>query len=259
MKQGLGAEGLNSRFKRPFKSVILINVQISQALKRDFDVLRTRMMSEKLTAESKAGADTRGRLLCAAERLLIERGYAGMSARAVAESAQVNIASASYHFGSKHGVLEAVVQWRLAPMNAARMTQLDVVLANPSHTVEDILYAFLWPLFETEPDGPVRLLMGRLMAEPTAVVGPVIEETFRDVANAFVSALEKRIPDASRESLTRKLSFVVGATSFTLLNKNAALLAPERHQGQTFKQLLSFCVQGMEVSPDVTESSKEVS
>ena len=104
-------------------------------------------MSEKLTAEIKAGADTRGRLLCAAERLLIERGYAGMSARAVAESAQVNIASASYHFGSKHGVLEAVVQWRLAPMNAARMTQLDVVLANPSHTVEDILYAFLWPLF----------------------------------------------------------------------------------------------------------------
>ena len=142
-------------------------------------------------------------------------------------------------------------------MNAARMTQLDVVLANPSHTVEDILHAFLWPLFETEPDGPVRLLMGRLMAEPTAVVGPVIEETFRDVANAFVSALEKRIPDASRESLTRKLSFVVGATSFTLLNKNAALLAPERHQGQIFKQLLSFCVQGMDVSPDVTESSKE--
>jgi hypothetical protein len=49
----------------------------------------------------------------------------------------------------------------------------------------------------------------------------------------------------------------VGATSFTLLNKNAALLAPERHQGQIFKQLLSFCVQGMDVSPDVTESSKE--
>ena len=52
VKQGLGAAGLNSRFKRPFKSVILINVQISQAFERDFDVLRTRMMSEKLTAES---------------------------------------------------------------------------------------------------------------------------------------------------------------------------------------------------------------
>ena len=74
MKQGLGAAGLNSRFKRPFKSVILINVQISQAFERDFDVLRMRMMSEKLTAESKAGADTRGRLLCAAEKLLIGRG-----------------------------------------------------------------------------------------------------------------------------------------------------------------------------------------
>ena len=91
MKQGLGTAELNNRFKRPFKSVILINVQISQAFERDFDVLRTRMTSEKLTDESKAGADTPGRLLCAAERLLIERGYAGMSARAVAESAQVNI------------------------------------------------------------------------------------------------------------------------------------------------------------------------
>jgi AcrR family transcriptional regulator len=214
-------------------------------------------MSEKLNPESKPGADTRGRLLCAAERLLVERGYAGMSARAVAQSAQVNIASASYHFGSKQGVLEAVVQWRLAPMNRARLTRLESVLTNPSHTVEDILYAFLWPCFETEPDGPVRLLMGRLMAEPTAVVGPVIEETFRDVAKAFVSALEKRLPDASRESLTRKLSFVVGATSFTLLNKNAALLAPEDHLDQTFKQLLSFCVQGVEASPDDTELSEE--
>ncbi len=221
------------------------------------------MLPEKRSSEggagarAGAGADTRVRLLCAAEKLLIERGYTGMSARAVAQVARVNIASASYHFGSKKGVLEAVVQWRLAPMNAARLSLLSQVLTNPTHSLENILHAFLWPLFETEPDGPVRLLMGRLMAEPAALVGPVIEETFRDVADAFVTALEAQVPEASRESLIRRLSFVVGATSFTLLNKNAALHAPEMHQGEVFDQLLSFCVRGMEVSPGSSGLPKE--
>lgn len=55
------------------------------------------------------GRETRDGLLTAAIAVLGEEGYKAMSMRAVAERAGVRLSLVHYHFGSKQGLLEAVL------------------------------------------------------------------------------------------------------------------------------------------------------
>lgn len=56
------------------------------------------------------GQATRARLLTEALRLFAERGYEGVSTRALAEAAKSNVALIAFHFGSKRGLYEAAVE-----------------------------------------------------------------------------------------------------------------------------------------------------
>ncbi|HKG38959.1 MAG TPA: TetR family transcriptional regulator [Conexibacter sp.] len=56
------------------------------------------------------GRTTRAQLLAAAADLLREQGYAGTSMRAVADRAGARLSLVQYHFGSKHGLLVAVLE-----------------------------------------------------------------------------------------------------------------------------------------------------
>ncbi len=73
----------------------------------------------KVTAEGRAealadgrlarGAETRAQVLTAATEVLGESGNGGMSMRAVADRAGVRLSLVHYHFGSKQGLLDAVL------------------------------------------------------------------------------------------------------------------------------------------------------
>ncbi|HEV7493131.1 TetR/AcrR family transcriptional regulator [Baekduia sp.] len=56
------------------------------------------------------GRSTRAQLLAAAGDLLREEGYAATSMRAVADRADVRLSLVHYHFGSKRGLLVAVLE-----------------------------------------------------------------------------------------------------------------------------------------------------
>ena len=56
-----------------------------------------------------SGAESRGRILVAAKRLISRHGAASVSLRDVTEEANVNVASVSYHFGSKNDLFRAAV------------------------------------------------------------------------------------------------------------------------------------------------------
>ncbi len=59
---------------------------------------------------------TRERLLTVAERLLLESGYDNVSVRAINAAAGANPAAVHYHFGSKDGLVAALLEERLAPV-----------------------------------------------------------------------------------------------------------------------------------------------
>ena len=49
--------------------------------------------------------DTRASILCTAEALFIEHGYAATSLRLITAKAKVNLAALNYHFGSKQALI----------------------------------------------------------------------------------------------------------------------------------------------------------
>lgn len=84
--------------------------------------------ADRTTAEERppnaATAATRARLLAEAERLFLTQGYEKVSVRAVNAAAGMNPAAVHYHFGSKEGLVVALLQQRLGPLWADRLDDL---------------------------------------------------------------------------------------------------------------------------------------
>jgi AcrR family transcriptional regulator len=59
---------------------------------------------------TRPASDSRQRLLRAGRAIFEEDGFSGLSVRAVAARAKVNIGLVSYHFGGKHAFVRAVAQ-----------------------------------------------------------------------------------------------------------------------------------------------------
>jgi AcrR family transcriptional regulator len=70
-------------------------------------------------------ASTRERLIDAAVRLFGEHGVGATSPRMLTETAGTNIAAVNYHFGSKEGLLRAVVDHTMHAVNDQRRRSLD--------------------------------------------------------------------------------------------------------------------------------------
>jgi len=93
-------------------------------------------------------ADTKTRILDAAELLFMEHGFEATSLRSLTSAASVNLAAVNYHFGSKEELFQAVLTRRLDPMNQERIDLLERVereAAGKQVSCEKILSAMLIP------------------------------------------------------------------------------------------------------------------
>ena len=160
--------------------------------------------------------DTATRILDAAESLFIEQGFAATSVRAIARHAGVNLGATHYHFGSKEGLLAAVVHRRFGPINEARKHALDALLAaHPKPDVREILDAFLAPLATTEVGATPRL-MARLFSEPPTISRPLLESEFRTTFDRFAGALAGALPGVDAEEIRWRFHFAIGSMIHTL-------------------------------------------
>lgn len=92
-------------------------------------------------------AGAREQMIDAAERLASERGLGAMSLRDVmAAAGQKNKSAAQYHFGSREGLVEAVIEARMAPVNERRLELLRALDSSPS--VRDVTEVLVRPLAE---------------------------------------------------------------------------------------------------------------
>ena len=80
-------------------------------------------------AEEHSSAETRRRVLEAAEQLFAVRGIEAVSIRDITHAAGVNLAAINYHFGTKQGLAAEVFKHCLGPLNAKRLELLDEVEA----------------------------------------------------------------------------------------------------------------------------------
>lgn len=80
----------------------------------------------RITAEKVS--QTRQYLLEAAQKILIEQGYAGLSTRRVADAAGMPMSQIQYHFGSKEGMVLALFE----AMNSALLDRQQAMFGDPA-------------------------------------------------------------------------------------------------------------------------------
>jgi AcrR family transcriptional regulator len=170
-------------------------------------------------AKSSKVISTKDRILEVAERLFAERGLDGTSMRHITEAAGVNLASVNYHFGSKDGLIAAVFQRHLVPLNQARLAMLDAVeteAGSRAPTIEAVLEAFIHPTVAREIDSPrdsaaLLGLLGRCMSEPAVYFEKHIRPHFEALKERFDAAVARALPELPADEIFWRMNFMIGA------------------------------------------------
>lgn len=164
-------------------------------------------------------ARTREQLLDAAERLFAAQGIASVSLRMInAASGARNVSAAHYHFGSKDGVIEALVARRMGALAVERMAGLDAVeraagggRPDLRATVEVMVLPLLRMLMHPTGAHFVTFL-ARAAGEPTVQMGQLAPAEFWQVLGRFLDVLRRALPHLSARVLAVRLGFLIQQT-----------------------------------------------
>jgi AcrR family transcriptional regulator len=170
--------------------------------------------------------DPRGRILDAAEGAIAEAGFAGASLRDIVREAQVNLATVYYYYGSKIGLMEAVLKRRFGPLreeHLALLREFETKARGRPLPVEKILEAMLLPPLRLAAKAPakrqaVTRLIGRIVTEPNERIQEVLRSQRGEVRTAFLKALQRTLPGAPLPDLQWRMEFVWGALALALCN-----------------------------------------
>jgi AcrR family transcriptional regulator len=142
-------------------------------------------------------AETRSRLLDAAEQLFAEHGFNGVSMRTITGTAGVNLAAAHYHFQGKEGLYRAVFERRVVPMNEERARLLQACLDEEARTGQ------------LDPSAVLDA-----SADPSPEARRTIYELYDTVAARFVDILARACPHLAKEDLFWRLACIYGAMMY---------------------------------------------
>ncbi len=165
----------------------------------------------------------RERILDVAEELFALRGYDGVTLRQIAKGAGVDVALASYHFGKKLDLFNAVFERRAQLLNSARRDALracQLSAGSEGPSVEQIIEAFLRPLElaqETGDPGWQHYLALIAYINNSPFWGPrMMSKLFDGLVSEFIAALRKALPDARDEDIYWCYHNLSGALTLTL-------------------------------------------
>ncbi len=203
--------------------------------------------------------DTKSRILDAAEHLFMEHGFEATSLRSLTAAASVNLAAVNYHFGSKEELFQAVLTRRLDGMNQERidlLAKLERDAGERPVPCEKILSAMLIPalrLARDEKRGGKNFLrlLGRAYADPAPFIRTFLSEQYADMIGRFKEAFLRSLPHLTRQELTWRLHFVMGALSYTLAGTDVLKLIAHALPGEKdndellLQRLAPFLVAGL--------------
>ena len=214
-------------------------------------------------------AGTKTRILDAAEQLFMEHGFEATSLRSLTAAAGVNLAAVHYHFGSKEELFQAVLTRRLDPMNVERiklLERIELESAGRAPSCEKILFAMLIPalkLARDEKRGGKNFLrlVGRAYADPAPFIRHFLSAQYAEMIGRYKEAFLRALPHLSRQELTWRLHFVMGALSYTLAGTDALKLFAQVTQTDRendellLRRLAPFLVAGLK-APALAQTRK---
>lgn len=208
-----------------------------------------------ISAPQEIQSHTKTRILNAAEKLFGEKGFDGTSLRDITTEAQVNLAAVNYHFQSKESLMDAVIERRIGPVNRRRMEMLDA--AGPSPTVEQVVEAFVSPLFVMDVL-PAVPLIGRVLSNPSQFFERVYKKHLVHVVQRFSDAIAAALPELPREERFWRLHFMAGSMTHVLaLSSVLPLMSGQPVQrGAVPRQLVAFLSAGLR-APALSPASED--
>ena len=223
--------------------------------------------ARKSVALDATSADTKTRILDAAEQLFMEHGFEATSLRQLTTAAGVNLAAVNYHFGSKEVLFQAVLTRRLDPMNQERIELLEALEresgAKPP-SCEKVLFAMLIPplkLARDEKRGGKNFLrvLGRAYADPAPFIRHFLHSQYAEMIERYKEAFLRALPHLSRPELTWRLHFVMGALSYSLASTDAlkqfAQVTHADNDELILQRLAPFLVAGLK-APALVDTRK---
>ncbi len=164
---------------------------------------------------------TKQNLLDSAEALFAQDGIRATSLRAITAAAGANLAAVNYHFGSKDGLVRAVLGRRLVPLSEARFERLAEA-QEVGGDLESIIRAFVEPVLEILEESlkngdDFARFIGRSHFEADPAIHDYFLEQFAPTMEAFLSALRPLLPKLEPEEIFSRLLFAVG-TLMTSIN-----------------------------------------
>ena len=206
---------------------------------------------------SKSPADTRSRILDAAEVLFMEHGFDGTSMRMITGRAGVNLAAVNYHFGSKELLIQDVFRRRLTALNKARVASLDAMEAEaggaplkPSRIVDAFFGTALRMAADVEGGGHTFMsLLGRTYTEPNEFVRKFLAEEYAECVGRFLAALYRALPEVDRKEILWRFHFMMGAMSYAIAGTDALQLVTGKFDDEDplrlAPRLMSFLLGGL--------------
>jgi AcrR family transcriptional regulator len=176
------------------------------------------------TAQTRAnGNKTKQLILDAAEQLIGARGFDAVSLRDITEQADVTLALASYHFGTKQSLFESVVARRASLLCELRRANLAAL--SDDADVGAVLDAFMSPLVQQVQAGDpgwssYMQILSRLTDGDRWM--HLMAEHFDETARMFLNRLYLILPNVEQDELARAFTMSL-QLMLTTVSKNRRL------------------------------------
>ncbi|MFC3194704.1 TetR/AcrR family transcriptional regulator [Marinicella sediminis] len=165
---------------------------------------------------------TKDLILDAAEKLFAIRGFYGVSIRQITTEAGVDPALASYHFGKKQDIFNAVMLRRAEILNRERIQMLDDCIrrAKPNPApLHEIIDAFTHALLNRSNKGgegwkSYFAIIAQINNHPE-LGGVIMTQYFDPLAKKFIAAIQATMPGSQAEDLYWCYHFLSGALTLT--------------------------------------------
>jgi AcrR family transcriptional regulator len=176
------------------------------------------------------GDVTKGRLLEATERLIAEKGFDAVSVRDITGLAKANVAAVNYHFGSREGLLGALLEQRMKPIFVERGERLEAL--GETASMRQLLEAWVQPLLQALPRNGMdevthARILGRCLEATQAGLHEEISTRGKRVDATMLRTLENLLGAREQESLAWRFHFAQGALIHALIH-GAAVQAEYR-------------------------------
>lgn len=148
-----------------------------------------------------AGDATRERIMTSAERLFSKRGIDAVSVRDITDAAKVNSAAIHYHFGSKRGLVEALLTRWAGELVERRGRLLDTVEEAPELRLRDVVEVLVAPMVELATarrrGGGYVGFLAAVLNHPEYI--PLMNELYEPDISRTLKLLEQVTPHLSRD------------------------------------------------------------